>query len=71
MCIERSLSEPSDGFEDLVGGFRPLERLWFVVVGIEVVVYGRFGADGTLVCEPRRKACSVSKPKKRSDKVQP
>ena len=42
MCIERTLGEASDRFEDLVGGFGPLERLWFVVVGIEVVVYGRF-----------------------------
>ena len=39
MCIERSLSEPSDGFEDLVGGFRPHERLGFVVVSIEIVLY--------------------------------
>ena len=39
MCIERSLGEPSDGFEDLVGGFRPLERLWVLVVSIEIVLY--------------------------------
>ncbi len=39
MCIERSLGEPSDGFEDLVGGFRPLERFWFVVVSIEIILY--------------------------------
>ena len=39
MCIERSLSEPSDGFEDLVGGFRPHERLGFIVVSIEIVLY--------------------------------
>ena len=40
MCIERSLSETSDGFEDLVGRFRPLKRLGVVVVGVEVIVYG-------------------------------
>lgn len=39
MCIKRSLSEASDGFEDLVGGFRPHERLGFVVVSIEIVLY--------------------------------
>ncbi len=38
MSIERSLSEPCDGFEDLIGGFRPLEWLWFVVVSIEIVL---------------------------------
>ena len=36
------MSEPANGFEDLVGGFRPLERLRFVVVGIEVSEYGIF-----------------------------
>ena len=38
MSIERSLREPCDGFEDLIGGFRPLEWLWFVVVSIEIVL---------------------------------
>ncbi len=39
MCIERSLGEPSDGLEDLVGGFGPLERRWVLVVSIEIVLY--------------------------------
>ena len=68
MCIERSLSEPSDGFEDLVGGFRPHERLGFVVVSIEIVLYRIAELRHARVRAPP-KACSVSNPKKRSARL--
>lgn len=39
MCIKCSLGEPTDGFEDLVGRFRPFERLGTFVLSVEIVLY--------------------------------
>jgi len=41
------LTKSGDAGEDLVGGFGPNERFWFMICDVKVVIDGSFQLSGT------------------------